>query len=206
MAGPGATAATTESITDNCTDNRTDNRNNNRNDDRNDDRSHNGDDSAAEDEPCTCFRCSVSAKDSIRMKRGDDERTAAVLMKTWKSGPWSKEFNFRKENATLGNLLGDFTTRDPRVRCAAQKIEHPTDTDMKLLVDLKPSAIILPKVTAASEACSTKKLLEAAELSANLSLSNKAALMCIDVVQSAAKQAINQLLALERQLTHVPSP
>ena len=154
-----------------------------------------------ENEPCVCYICSVSANDSIRMKRGDDEQTASVVMKTWNDRPLSKELNFRLENSTLGNLLADRVARDPRIRCAAQKIEHPTDTNVKILVDVIETSQLQQLKHQEQE---QKQEQEQAELSTDfknrLSVSNKAALICIEVIQNSANQAIEELLGLERQL------
>ena len=85
-----------------------------------------------------CYRCTLSSKDSILLKRGDDEELAAVTASAWLSNkPRSREFCFRQENATLGNLLQASLMKDPRVRIAAQRVDHPTDTDVKVMVDLK---------------------------------------------------------------------
>ena len=97
-------------------------------------------------EACTCWRCTLSPADAIVLKRGDDEKIAAVVAQAWKqeieNAPvverrGAREFCFRQENATLGNLLEKALLRDPRVRIAAHRMDHPTSTEVKIMMDLK---------------------------------------------------------------------
>lgn len=151
--------------------------------------------------PCTCYLCNRSTQDSILMKRGDEELTAGVVMKKWKASQLSKELTFRDENATLGNLLGDRAQQDPRVRYSASKIEHPTDTHVQLLVDVKKEAVVAHRSNSALD-CNTSTASEAAHNNAH-AISYAASLICADVVQEAAAGVIRELITLSRCLKSI---
>lgn len=60
---------------------------------------------------------------------------APVSCRPWHQG--GVEFTFQNENATLGNLVSEAAMRDPRVKRAAHKVAHPTDTEVHILIELK---------------------------------------------------------------------
>lgn len=83
---------------------------------------------------CNCFVCTSSAEKSKFLQRQDETKASKIMFTRKPDERQGWELLFRGETSTLGNLLRVSLLQDPRIRIAAQRIEHPSISNLFLLL------------------------------------------------------------------------